>query len=74
MPATDTLAQLAEAHAAFLAAERARLELVVAALNAGATWQQVADATGLKTRQEAQSKFKRHLVIEPAKVSVRETA
>jgi hypothetical protein len=67
MPADPNLLQaLTDAHAARLAATRAELEAVAALRTAGATWQEIADATGLKHRQQAEKKYARCLVeVEP---------
>ncbi|GLH97363.1 hypothetical protein [Phytohabitans aurantiacus] len=65
MPADPKLLQaLTDAHADRLAATRRELEAVAALRNAGATWQEIADAVGLKTRQQAEKKYGRVLVQE----------
>jgi hypothetical protein len=55
--AATPLAGLAAARAAAACIERAELDLIQAARNGGATWQQIAAALGIKTRTGAQ---KRH--------------
>lgn len=78
MPANpDLLQALTDAHAARLAATRAELEAVAALRNATpqATWQEIANAVGLGSRQQAEKKYGRLLVEEtPARYRVADGA
>ena len=55
----DPLAQVRQAAGQLLDYEMALQNRVIEAYNAGSTWQQIADALGMNSRQAAQQRFGR---------------
>lgn len=64
MSTANALDHLAEASNANRLARRAETAAVLAARKAGATWQEVATATGLASRQAAQARWGAFQILE----------